>query len=234
MKTLCVIQHIEAEYLGFLEDHLESRSIRFRYFRPFTAGGKLPDKIEEFDGLILLGAGPFGIVSGPLLPSLGPELRLARRFLDQTKPAIGFGLGAVLLTVAAGGGAEEKPLRFEVGTAHRESAEALFGTLPERFPYCAFLRDAPVLPAGAQVLASAENGRPLIYSIGTNALAFIGHPGFKAAMAEDIIMEFDETPPETADALARLRDNQAGIADALSTMMVGIVRYSGWMATFEG
>jgi GMP synthase-like glutamine amidotransferase len=234
MKTLCVVQHIESEYLGFLEDHLESRSIRFRYFRPFTASGKLPDKIDEFDGLVLLGAGPFGIVSGPLLPSLGPELRLARRFLDRGRPAIGFGFGAILLTVAAGGGAEEKPLRFEVGTAHRETDEALFGTLPERFPYCAYLRDRPVLPAGAHVLASAEGCEPLIYSMGANALAFIGHPGFKAAMAEDIVMEFEETPPETIDALTRLRDSQAGIAEALSAMIVGIVRQCDWMAAPSG
>ena len=31
MKTLCVLQHVEAEYLGLIEDHFEGRNIRFRY-----------------------------------------------------------------------------------------------------------------------------------------------------------------------------------------------------------
>ncbi len=230
MKTLCVVQHIEAEYLGYLEDHLESRSIRFRYVRPFTPSGKLPQKIEEFDGLVLLGAGPFGIVSGSLLPSLGPELRLAKSFLDGGKSVVGIGLGAVLLAVAAGGGAAEMPLRFEVGTARREQADALGGTLPETFPYAAYLRDAAVLPASARVLASSQGSDPLIFSLGENALGFIGHPGFKAAMAEDIIMESAETPAETAESLAKLRESQPGITEALSSMMVGIVRQCGWMS----
>jgi len=230
MKTLCVVQHIEAEYLGFLEDHLESRSIRFRYFRPFTAGGKLPEKIDEFDGLVLLGAGPYGIVSGPLLPSLGPELRLARRFLDAGKSAVGIGLGAILLAVAAGGGAEVAPLRFAVGQAGRATGETLAGMLPERFAYAVYVRDAPVLPPQAAILARDEDGQPLAFSLGGNLLGFLNHPGIKTAMAEDIVMEFEETPPETADAILRLRESQAAIAEALSTMMVGVVRFCGWMA----
>lgn len=87
MKTLCILQHIEAEYLGLLEDHLESRNIRFHYVRPFTPGGVIPSTVEGFDGLILLGAGQYGIVSGDLIPSLGPELRLATDFLARRRCA---------------------------------------------------------------------------------------------------------------------------------------------------
>ena len=75
MKTICVLQHVEAEYLGLIEDHLEARAIRFRYARPFVPGGKVPASAEGYDGLILLGAGPFGVVSGPLVPSLRSEER---------------------------------------------------------------------------------------------------------------------------------------------------------------
>jgi GMP synthase-like glutamine amidotransferase len=230
MQTLCVVQHIEAEFLGFLEDHLESRNIRFRYFRPFTKGGKLPEAdVSEFDGLILLGAGPLGIVSGPLIPSLGAELRLAERFLAQRKPVVGMGAGAILATVAAGGGADEAPLRFEVGRARRCFSEALSGSLPERFPYAAYLRDTVVLPRDASVLAEDEHGAPLIFSIGDSALGFINHPGMKSAMAEDIIMEFDETPPDTPLALQKLRDAQHELVQVLSELMVGLVHQCGWM-----
>ena len=67
MKTVCVIQHTEAEYLGLMEDHFEGRNIRFLYQRPFASGGTIPSEIEGFDGLILLGGGPYGIVTGSLL-----------------------------------------------------------------------------------------------------------------------------------------------------------------------
>jgi GMP synthase-like glutamine amidotransferase len=230
MQTVCVVQHIEAEFLGFIEDHLESRNIRFRYFRPFTKGGMLPGPdLSEFDGLVLLGAGPLGIVSGPLIPSLGPELRLAGQFLAENKPVVGIGAGAILMTVAAGGGAEESPLRFEVGVARRCFSAALSGSMPERFPYAAYLRDAIVLPRDAAILAEDEHGAPLIFSIGNHALGFINHPGMKSAMAEDIIMEFEDTPPDTPSALQKLRAAQHDIADALSQIMVGLVRQCGWM-----
>ena len=100
MKRLGVLQHSEAEYLGLIEDHLEGRNIRFTYIRPFAAGGGVPSVVAG-DGLIVLGGGPYGLVSGHILPSLGPELRLARAYLEAGLPVVGFGMGALILTVAA-------------------------------------------------------------------------------------------------------------------------------------
>ena len=58
MKTLFVLQHVEADYLGLIEDHFEGRNIRFRYCRPFTPGAVNSVDCRRFDGLVLLGAGP--------------------------------------------------------------------------------------------------------------------------------------------------------------------------------
>jgi len=58
VKTLTVIQHTSAEYLGNIEDHLEGRRIRFRYARPFATGGRMPKAGQLLDGLVLLGGGP--------------------------------------------------------------------------------------------------------------------------------------------------------------------------------
>lgn len=223
MKRLCVLQHTEAEFLGLLEDHFESRAIRFHYQRPFTAGGSVPANAEGFDGLVLLGAGPLGIVSGPLLPSLGAELRLAGDFLNRGLPILGFGLGACLLATAAGGGAEEAPLRFTLGSARRLAPDALGGHLPPRFPVAVYMRDRPVLPKDAAVLAEDEAGAPALFALRGNCLGFLGHPGVKSAMIEDLVMEFDEAPEDVAEALARLRQEQGAIAAALSEIMIGVV-----------
>ncbi len=224
MKTLCVLQHTEAEFLGLMEDHLESRAIRFHYARPFTQGGSVPAGAGKFDGLVILGAGPLGIVSGNLLPSLGPELRLAKDFLARSLPVLGIGVGACILAAAGGGGAEEAPLRFAVGNARRVTADALAGHLPASYPFAAYLRDRPVLPSAATILAVDEADEPALFRLGDNCLGFLGHPGVKSAMIEDLVMEFDEAPRDVAEGLARLRTVQGAIATALSDIMVGVIK----------
>jgi len=229
MKTLCVLQHVEADYLGLIEDHFENRNIRFHYCRPFTPGGRVPAEAAGFDGLIILGAGPKGIVSGDLVPSLAAELRLAGEFLRLGLPVVGIGLGAAILAVAAGGGADEAPLRFEVTTARRTAPDALAGHLPERLPSAIYMRDRPVLPAVARVLAVGEGDEALVFKIGDNCFGFLGHPGIKSAMVEDLIMEFEEAPDGTAETLAQLRSVQPEIAAGLTQIMVGLIKMTDWM-----
>ncbi len=233
MKTLCVLQHTEAEFLGLIEDHFEGRNIRFQYCRPFTPGAKVPASAEGYDGLIVLGAGPQGIVSGSLIPSLGAELRLSRYFLDRGLPVVGIGVGACILSTAAGGGAEEAPLRFVVGEAKRSALDALNGHLPETFPVAVYMRDRPVLPRDAKVLAAGPGGEPVIFQCRNNCFGFLGHPGVKSAMIEDLIMEFEEVPQGTAETLDLLRTAQNEIASALSAMMVGLVDMAHWMDPFS-
>jgi GMP synthase-like glutamine amidotransferase len=231
MNLLHVVQHTSADYLGLMEDHLEGRRIRFRYFRPFTEDGALPGPGESCDGLVLLGGGPWGSAGGRDVPTLQGETALARGMLDMGKPVIGIGLGAQILAIAAGGGSTPAPLAFEVGYAIRAAAAALAGFMPERFPLVSYMRDRPVPPAGAQILAEDEQGRPAVFQVGTNALGFVGHPGFKTAMAEDLIMEFEETPAEPAPNLQRLQLMAREIEDALVPLMTGIVKVTGLMQT---
>jgi GMP synthase-like glutamine amidotransferase len=226
MKRLAVLQHTEAEYLGLMEDHFEGRNIRFQYFRPFASGGIVPPEVGNFDGLVVLGAGPYGVVSGHILPSLGPELRLVRAFLDAGLPVLGFGLGAVILAVAAGGGAEEAPLRFTIETAFPTGPDmAEVGT----FPLACYLRDRFVLPSDATILCQSDAGTPLVFALRENAIGFLGHPGMKRGMAEDLIMEFAETPDETLLSLERLGAAQGAIAEALTGLMVTTIARCGWM-----
>ncbi len=229
MKTLCVLQHVEAEYLGLLEDHFEGRNIRFRYCRPFAAGASTPSSAEDSDGLVLLGAGPKGVVSGDLIPSLGAELRLTRDFLDRDLPVIGIGIGACILSTAAGGGAEEAPLRFTLDNARRVVLNALNGHLPLTFPVAAYMRDRPILPSTAKVLAVGNGDEPVLFQLRNNCFGFVGHPGIKSAMIEDLIMEFDEVPENTAETLAELRAVQGDIAAAAGSIMVGLIQVTHLM-----
>jgi GMP synthase-like glutamine amidotransferase len=229
MNLLHVIQHTSADYLGLMEDHLEGRRIRFRYFRPFTEQGTIPQPGEYSDGLVLLGGGPWGSTGGRDVPTLSSEIVLCRNMLDQGKPVLGIGLGAQILAIAAGGSSEPAGLEFEVGYADRIQQEALAGFLPERFPLVSYMRDRPVPPAEAEILALDSAGRPAVFQLGVNALGFTGHPGFKTAMAEDLIMEFEESPENPAPQLELMQLMMKEIEDALVPIMTGIIKVTGLM-----
>ena len=228
-SPLFAVQHTSGEFLGLMEDHLEGRGIRFVYTRPFTDKGQLPATLDYAKGLVLLGGGPWGTGGGRAVPSLLEELELTRRCLALDKPVIGIGLGAQILSIAAGGDRETSDLEFSVTTAARRSAEALNGFLPERFPLVTYMRDRPIPPPDARVLAEDEAGRPALFQVRGNCLGFAGHPGAKLGMAEDLIMEFDETPENPGPALEALRTRQPEIEDALVPIMTGLVQVTGLM-----
>lgn len=233
-RSLYVIQHTDSEFLGLMEDHLEGRGIRFAYLRPLTAGGRLPATIKFTDGVILLGGGPYGTAGERDLPSLAPEIELVRQCLANRTPVVGIGVGAQILSVAAGGGAMAAPFEVAVAEAKRVADDALNGYLPERFPIACAMRDRPVPPADARVLAIDEGGRPALFQIGANAFGFAGHPGAKAGMFEDLALEFPELEAEWPAALARLREVQTGVEDALVRIMTGLVQLAGWMRPKSG
>ena len=229
MNTLNILQHTSADYLGLMEDHLEGRRIRFTYFRPFTEQGTVPQAGDVSDGLFLMGGGPWGSAGGRNLPTLEPEIRLTRGMLEQGKPVIGIGLGAQILAIAAGGGSQQAALEFAVGYANRVVDDALGGFMPERFPHVSYMRDRPILPADAKVLAEDEAGRPAVFQVGQNSLGFVGHPGFKTAMAEDLIMEFEESPENPAPLLENLQLMMREIEDGLVPIMTGVIKITGLM-----
>lgn len=224
MSFVSVVQHTSADYLGLIEDHLEGRGIRFKYFRPFTEGTPLPPPGEVGDALFVLGGGPWGTAGTRDLPTLKQELSLIYACLMQGKPVVGIEMGAQLLALAADGGTAERPLTLDVGYGTRTDDAALNGFLPARFPFVSYMRDRPVPPAYAQVLAEDEGGSPALFQIGENAFGLTFHPGFKAAIAEDLIMEFEENPTDPGPALVQLRGMKTEIEDALVPIMTGLIQ----------
>ena len=229
MKTVDVFQHTSAEYLGLIEDHLEGRGIRFRYHRPFTSKGTLPPPDALADGLILLGGGPWGAGGARDVPTLAKEIDLACACLTREAPVIGIGLGAQILAIAAGGSAEATPLEFSVTTAQRVDDSALNGYLPETYPLAVYMRDWPRPPDAARVLARDSRDRAALWQVGPCAFGFAGHPGLKVAMVEDLIMEFEESPPDVDADLGKLRKAQRELEDALVPIMTGLIQMTGWM-----
>jgi GMP synthase-like glutamine amidotransferase len=229
VKTIHVFQHTSAEYLGLIEDHLEGRNIRFRYCRPFAGKNPFPTPEGLADGLIVLGGGPWGSAGTRDVPTLAQEIFLVEKALEKRIPVLGIGLGAQILALAAGGRSESAPLEFSVGVARRAKEGALHGYLPGEYPVATYLRDRALPPAGAEILAVDDRGRPALWQVGELALGFAGHPGFKVAMVEDLVMEFEEVPENIEPGLKKLAGAQRALEDALVPIMTGVVRLTGWM-----
>lgn len=223
-----VLQHTSAEFLGLMEDHLEGRSIRFQYCRPFTGKVPLPKAETIEQGLILLGGGPWGSAGARDVPTLQAEVALAASCLARSVPILGIGLGAQILAIAAGGKSVPAPLEFSVGEARRAAPGALGGYLPEAYPIATYMRDWPAPPGEAQVLARDGKDRAVLWQLG-RALGFAAHPGLKVAMVEDLVMEFEESPQPIEPGLAQLRAVQRSIEDTLVPLMTGVVQLMGWM-----
>ena len=117
------------------------------------------------------------------------------------------------------------------GTARRTRDDALNGFLPETFHQVVYMRDRPVLPDGAEVLAVTESGEPAVFRVGDNSYGFLGNPGIKLGMVEDLIMEFEEVPENTAEGLDALRSLQRTIEDELVPIMTGLVQCTQLMSS---
>lgn len=230
MKHVSVIQHTQSEWLGHIEDHLEARGVRFGYVRPFVNGGTFPKPTVIGDGLILVGGGSWGAASpGSILPTLEEEIRLVRACLMLDKPVLAMGLGSQILSLAGDGHVEAAPLAFSVGTAKRVSDDSLEGYLPSSFPHVVFMRDRPVPPSYAKILAVDGDGQVALFQIGRNAFGFTGHPGLRRAMIEDLVMELEDAPDHVAENLELLGELSSSIEDALVPIMTGVVRLTSWM-----
>ena len=67
------------------------------------------------------------------------------------------------------------------------------------------------------MLAVDGSSQPAVFRVGDNAYGFLGNPGIKLGMVEDLIMEFEEVPADAAERLDILRLRQPGIEDDLES-----------------
>jgi GMP synthase-like glutamine amidotransferase len=88
-----------------------------------------------------------------------------------------------------------------------------------------------VLPDDAEILAVSESDAPAVFRVGNKSYGFLGNPGIKLGMVEDLIMEFEEVPENSAAGLETLRSLQRTIEDELVPIMTGLVQCTELMSS---
>lgn len=229
MKTISVLQNTDAEHLGLVEDHLEGRNIRFRYVRPAHDKNWVNAMNQPKDGLVILGAAPFGTVSSPILPLLNQRVKIIENSLSEQLPILAFGTGTQLLMLACGSTVEPRELSLGIDTAQKVDQDALNGHLPDEYPVITYMRDYPVIPDDARVLSVTADGNPALFELFDNCLGFIGHPGLKSAMIEDSIVQMPAFDVDNPEVLEDIRKRQSEIEGTLVSIMTGVIQLTGWM-----
>lgn len=96
---IAIIKNVKAEGPGSIEIYLLERSIEYKIFE--AEEGELPQNLEKFKGLIVLG-GPMGVYEMDQYPHLKVVSRLIREVINRNLKVLGICLGAQLIAHALG------------------------------------------------------------------------------------------------------------------------------------
>ena len=174
--------------------------------------GEPPRRIEEYDGVIILG-GTMDTHQEDLHPWLRGEKRVLRDALARDVPVFGICLGGQLLAEAAGAPVRELP-RAEIGWYDVEltgdaAEDPVFAGLPERFTSYQWHKYSFGVPDGAVLLARNENA-PQAFRVNGSAWGVQFHPEVTPIVLDTWIEHYDTDPNAQALGL----EAKQGKADA--------------------
>ncbi len=133
--SVLVIQHPDGGTAGVFAKEAATRRVTLVPWTP-GAGEAIPDRIETFDAVVVLGGGQ-NVEEADRFPYLRDEIALLRGVLAREQPVLGVCLGHQLLG-AATGATIRRSARLEMGFHEVTQTEAgatdpLFRALPDRF-----------------------------------------------------------------------------------------------------
>ena len=110
MNPVLIVRHTATEGAGYFSEFLDQRTIPWQLIR-IDAGDRLPDTLNGYSGLCLMGGSMSVNDNFPWIPL---ELGLIRQAVEQDIPVIGHCLGGQLMSKALGGVVTQNPVK-EIG-----------------------------------------------------------------------------------------------------------------------
>jgi GMP synthase-like glutamine amidotransferase len=193
MPRCLVVQHVEPEGPYAIGRALESAGSTVVSCRVF-AGEPIPDHLDGFDGLVVMG-GPASAAVDEGFPSRLGELALLQDALARDVPTLGVCLGAQLLAVAGGGSVYPGLDGPEIGwgpvaLADPAGTDLLLGGLPDRLVVLHWHGDTFDLPPGATRLASNRRYANQAFRLGDHAWGLQFHLEVDQAAVEAFVDAF--------------------------------------------
>ena len=184
-KTCIAIRHIFFEDLGHFEGPIRKAGYDIHYRE--APVDNFEDAFDT-DLLVILG-GTCSVHEGNLYPYIDQEIAIAKHRIDNALPTLGICLGAQIIAHAAGARVYVGDHGTEIGWAPisltKEGAQSFLSPLGENgAPMFHWHRDTFDLPKDAALIASSEQYKQQIFSIGSNVLAFQSHPELDSTKIE--------------------------------------------------
>ena len=154
MKVL-IVQHVECEGPGYLEDFLHEKGIGYEIAKMYE-DEQLPD---DFDALVVLG-GPMNVYEEERYPYLKRLNTTITNFATEGGHYLGFCLGGQLLAKALGAKVRRNHTReignFEIHLTEEGVEDPLLKGIGRIFPALEWHGDTFEIPEGAIKLAESE------------------------------------------------------------------------------
>lgn len=237
---ILVVEHQSDAGLGLVGERLRASGVEIVTVGP-DAGEPIPDSLQSFDGLIVLG-GSMGPTEDEVAPWLPATRKLLADGVAEGLPTLGICLGAQLLATATGGHVRTMPGGPEVGVHgvnFLESAaqDPLFaGFTGTTLPAVQWhWLEADQLPENTRVLASSGACTNQAFRIGERAWGVQFHPEALGDTAQDwaddgkgdlaeIGLEPDEVVASVRTAEPELREAWSQVADRFVEVVRGTTR----------
>jgi len=189
-----VLQHVECETIGSIQNSLTARQVSARVVRLF-AGEPVPKSVAAAGGLIVMG-GPMGVCDHDRFPHLRDEIRLIEATVRDGKPVLGICLGSQLLAAALGANVRPSGQQeigwHEVSLAPAAKSDPLWRDMPGTFTPLHWHGDIFDLPHGAELLASSRMTAHQAFRFGTNAYGLLFHLEVTASSIERMATAFPD------------------------------------------
>lgn len=177
VKNVVVLQHIECEPAGQIENYLKKSKARIVNVAIYR-GETIPRTASGTDALIVLG-GPMGVYEEKKYPFITKELRLLEDALKRKVPVLGICLGSQLLAKAAGGSifpSEKKEIGwYSVQLTDDGAEDKMFNGFPKRFMAFHWHGDTFTLSKHCTHLASSKLFPMQAFRAGDYAYGFQFH-----------------------------------------------------------
>jgi len=229
MQPILIVTHVDHEGPGYFAQVLERNAIPYRVVS-IGQGNALPERPDEFSGLVLMG-GPMS-VNDPL-PWIELELNLIRNAIAASIPVLGHCLGGQLISKALGGTVTRNRVReigwFDVEQAAPPASTERFAELPARFPVFHWHGETFSLPKGATSLLRNDNCEQQAFSIGST-LAMQCHIEMTAAMVQQWVASAPEEFAHPSGAVQSATEITRDLSTRVANLQrVADIVYSHWL-----
>jgi GMP synthase-like glutamine amidotransferase len=227
MRPVVVLRFTQTEGPGYLGDFLTQKGILWTQIN-IDAGDKLPEDINGFSGLVLMG-GPMSVNDD--LPWIPGVLRLIRLAVDQGIPVLGHCLGGQLMSKALGGQVTGNPIKEigwgEVSKVGHDPAPGWLDQLPSSFEVFQWHGETFSIPPGAERLLESAFCANQAFLLNNRHLGLQCHIEMTASMIEawcrsgsnEIAQSSDspavQQPAAMQENVATKLENLHGVADIL-------------------